>query len=84
MGAKGGRPHFIDEMVTIPTEDTGFLDPQVNQYLVGESLITKYDLDGVEIESRFHFGKHLGDPHIHTRMTFFNTDALSNTTNFHF
>jgi hypothetical protein len=73
----------VTATINLAMEYTGFIDPQVNQNLIDESLITKDNLDGVEIELRFHIGKHLGDPSIHT-MAFLNADALSNTTNFHF
>jgi hypothetical protein len=83
MVAKGGWPSYIYEMIVIDTEDTSAFDSQVTQNLVNDSLITKNNLDRVEIESRFHLGKHLGNPNIHM-MAFFNADALSNTTYFHF
>jgi hypothetical protein len=69
--------------MVVTTKETSTRNPEVNQDLISKCLIAKDDLDEVELESRFHFNKHLDYLSIH-RVTLFKADALGNTTNLHF
>jgi hypothetical protein len=76
-------PNFVDQMTVVTTKETSARNPQVNQDLISKCLVAKDHLDEVELESRFHFNKHLDYPNIHT-VTLFKADTLGNATNLQF
>jgi hypothetical protein len=76
-------PNFVNQMMVVTTKKTSVRNPQVNQDLISKCLVAKDHLDEVELESRFHFYKHLDYPNIHA-VTLFKADTLGNATNVHF